>query len=80
MSDKEENSYRIGRRTGKQVLRHPVGDQFGVEKLAIGTGTDSHGNYTELNRGNSNQIPWWYPHQGNHSNCKTKRPPSGSQN
>ena len=52
MSDEKENSYRIARRAGRRGLQH----QAGVEKLAIGTGTDSHGNDPELNRGNSNQI------------------------
>ena len=56
MSAEEEYSYRIGCCAVKQGMRHPAGDQAGVEKLVIGTGTDSHGNDPELNRGNSNQI------------------------
>ena len=36
MSDEEENLYSIGCRVGKQWPQHPVGDQAGVEKLAIG--------------------------------------------
>ena len=44
MRAKEENSYRIGRRAVKQGPRHPAGDQAGVEKLTIRTGTDSSGN------------------------------------
>ena len=56
MSDEDENSYCIGHHVGKQGPRHPAGDQAGVEKLAIGTETDSHGNDRKLNKGNSNQI------------------------
>ena len=56
MSDEEKNSYHIGSDGVKQGPRHPAGDQDGVAKLAIGTGTDSNGNDLELNKGNSNQI------------------------
>ena len=56
MSEEELISYHIGRRTGKQGPRHPAGDQARVEKLEIGTGTDSHGNNPEINNGNLNQI------------------------
>ena len=80
MSKEELISYRIGHHVGKQGPRHPVGDQAGVKKLEIGTGTDSHGNDPEINNGNLNPIIGVGIPQGNHSNCKTKRPPIGSQN
>ena len=54
MSEEELISYRIGCRAGKQELRHPAEDQAGVEKLEIGTETDSHD--PEIIKGNSNQI------------------------
>ena len=41
---KKEDSYRTGRYTGEQELRCPVGNQAEIEKLAIGTRTDSNGN------------------------------------
>ena len=56
ISDEEDNLYRIGRCAGKHGTWHPAENQAGVEKLAIGIRTDSHGNDSELNKENSNQI------------------------
>ena len=78
MSEEEFISCCIG---CKQGPWHPVEDQAEVKKLEIGIGTDSHGNNPEINNGNLNQIIGvGIPLQGNHSNCKTKKPLSGSQN